>query len=85
MWCACVSVVRVCVFLCLYVCLYVCMLGVCVGVVRVGVVLYVCVCVCVPAKQMFINAIFQPCLVSFHSWRNKLFLGVNQKPSVSNC
>ena len=38
--------------------------------------------------EFVLYAIFQPYLlymaVSFHSWRNKLFLGVNQQPSVSN-
>ena len=32
----------------------------------------------------FFNLIWLYMAVSFHSWRNKLFLGVNQHPSVSN-
>ena len=49
----------------------------------------VCVCVCqVRWGELLLYAIFTMfCLymaVSFHSWRNKLFLGVNQQPSVSN-
>ena len=33
----------------------------------------------------FFNHVWLHVAVSFHSWRNKLFLGVNQQPSVSNC
>ena len=32
----------------------------------------------------FFNIIWLYMVVSFHSWRNKLFLGVNQQPSISN-
>ena len=32
--------------------------------------------------ELVFYAIFQPLLVSFHSWRNTLILGVNQQPSV---
>ena len=32
----------------------------------------------------FFNYVWLYMAVSFHSWRNKLFLGVNQQPSVSN-
>ena len=32
----------------------------------------------------FYNLIWLYMAVSFHSWRNRLFLGVNQQPSVSN-
>ena len=32
----------------------------------------------------FFNHVWLYMAVSFHSWRKKLFLGVNQQPSVSN-